>query len=459
MTAEIAVLNRYAVALAADSAVTIGDGSTTKIFQSENKLFQLSEDQPIGIMLYNATSHYGIPWELIIKDFREKHKEFRAEVLFNIVPRFVEFLQTAYLPSSDQQSRLVRAALLEEFSAVRARFSDELLQTSLHNATRKNVDKAARFLFNLVVDDAINARQVWDMLDESGLKNALSILLIYEDVFQFALDRAFGGLPLEENEKIKLRELAARTTISTKPGSNTTGLVFAGFGTKELFPSLFCMEIYGVVNDALLKVELESIDIDRAATTGAVVPFAQREAADSLLYGRSDTYEDIVTQHFSDVVEQIGNAIVDVSTRGKKKQVKLKERVRAARDEAIKRFRDKVSPQIKDDLFQDILDTIRHMPKQELASFAEALVSVTSIKRKISVGPETVGGPIDVAVISRHEGFVWVKRKLYFPAELNPRFAWRMRRAHHADKGRDAGITEGRASTHELGTDDGPTRR
>lgn len=65
------------------------------------------------------------------------------------------------------------------------------------------------------------------------------------------------------------------------------------------------------------------------------------------------------------------------------------------------------------------------MPKQELASFAEALVNITVAKRKVSAELETVGGPIDVAVISRHEGFVWVKRKHYFDAGLNPRYFWR----------------------------------
>jgi len=35
---------------------------------------------------------------------------------------------------------------------------------------------------------------------------------------------------------------------------------------------------------------------------------------------------------------------------------------------------------------------------------------------------ETVGGPIDVAVISKGEGFVWIKRKYYFEKEINPHF-------------------------------------
>ena len=49
MTAEIAVINRLAVALAADSAVTITKGSDAKVFPSDNKIFELSRRHPIAL--------------------------------------------------------------------------------------------------------------------------------------------------------------------------------------------------------------------------------------------------------------------------------------------------------------------------------------------------------------------------------------------------------------------------
>ena len=53
---------------------------------------------------------------------------------------------------------------------------------------------------------------------------------------------------------------------------------------------------------------------------------------------------------------------------------------------------------------------------------AEALVSLTSFKRRVSADAETVGGPIDVALISKGDGFIWIKRKHYFKPELNYTF-------------------------------------
>ena len=40
----------------------------------------------------------------------------------------------------------------------------------------------------------------------------------------------------------------------------------------------------------------------------------------------------------------------------------------------------------------------------------------------MSLERETVGGPIDVAVISKGDGFIWIERKHYFRPELNPHF-------------------------------------
>jgi len=66
------------------------------------------------------------------------------------------------------------------------------------------------------------------------------------------------------------------------------------------------------------------------------------------------------------------------------------------------------------------------LPKDELASLAEALVNLTVLKRRTSTEAETVGGPIDVAVITKGDGFVWIKRKHYFDPALNPRYMARL---------------------------------
>jgi hypothetical protein len=58
----------------------------------------------------------------------------------------------------------------------------------------------------------------------------------------------------------------------------------------------------------------------------------------------------------------------------------------------------------------------------ELAELAETLISIESLKERVTRPTESVSGPIDVAVISKGDGFIWIKRKHYFDPKLNSRF-------------------------------------
>lgn len=60
------------------------------------------------------------------------------------------------------------------------------------------------------------------------------------------------------------------------------------------------------------------------------------------------------------------------------------------------------------------------MPIQDAIDLAEFLVSLTTKFSRFTPGGPTVGGPIEIAAITKHEGFKWVKRKYYFDRNLNP---------------------------------------
>ncbi len=60
------------------------------------------------------------------------------------------------------------------------------------------------------------------------------------------------------------------------------------------------------------------------------------------------------------------------------------------------------------------------MPIQDAIDLAEFLVYSTIQFVRFTPGPPTVGGPIEIATITKHEGFRWVRRKHYFDTRLNP---------------------------------------
>lgn len=61
------------------------------------------------------------------------------------------------------------------------------------------------------------------------------------------------------------------------------------------------------------------------------------------------------------------------------------------------------------------------MPIQDAIDLSEFLVHTTAMFTRFKRGAATVGGPVESAAITKHEGFRWVRRKHYFDQTLNPR--------------------------------------
>lgn len=60
---------------------------------------------------------------------------------------------------------------------------------------------------------------------------------------------------------------------------------------------------------------------------------------------------------------------------------------------------------------QPLMRTVMVAPVQELAQLAEWLVSLTSFKRRMTPGVESVGGPVDVCTLTRLDGFKWIRHE------------------------------------------------
>ncbi len=59
------------------------------------------------------------------------------------------------------------------------------------------------------------------------------------------------------------------------------------------------------------------------------------------------------------------------------------------------------------------------MPIQDAIDLVKFLVEMAINTSRFVPGAQVIGGPIDIAVITKHEGFKWIERKHYFKKELN----------------------------------------
>jgi hypothetical protein len=61
------------------------------------------------------------------------------------------------------------------------------------------------------------------------------------------------------------------------------------------------------------------------------------------------------------------------------------------------------------------------MPAQDAIRLADFLVDITKRYFAFLPGADIVGGATDIATVTKHEGFKWIRRKHYYAPELNPR--------------------------------------
>ena len=112
--------------------------------------------------------------------------------------------------------------------------------------------------------------------------------------------------------------------------------------------------------------------------------------------------------------------IVETLTESNVSQDVIDKIVESTLDKIQEEFQENVLDHIQEEYIDGIIDAVDSFSIDDMANMGESLISVTNLQRHISSSDESVGGPIDVAVITRSEGFIWIKHKDWFRHDLNP---------------------------------------
>ncbi len=160
-------------------------------------------------------------------------------------------------------------------------------------------------------------------------------------------------------------------------------------------------------------------------TNSALIqPLAQREMIDHFLTGTQADSVNYVTGLIETFLERSVDAISDILSDAYPDSRKnaIRESIISWNKQLTGNFLKEFRGFSNENYVLPILNTVALLPKEQLAEMAEALISITALNRRVSSQEETVGGPVDVAVITKGDGLVWIKRKHYFPPEINAAF-------------------------------------
>ena len=411
-------MNRYGVALAADSAVSFGDPDQPKIYNTVNKLFSLSKRAPVGSMVYGTDLLTGVPWETVIKTFRQQLGSRIYGTLDEYSVALIEYIEnTPALFSPEQEKSEFRVHCIELYLSLLTQIEHRLhnLFEESGEATPDQILAIAKSVFETELDELQNQERLEELPESYGA----NLVSEFADIAELIRHHVFENLPLDENAIGSLNELTA-TFIERPPSSmdSMAGLVLAGFGETEFAPVLVEFEIYGVMAGRLRRRRIPTRQITDDSNA-IVVPFAQREMVDLFMSGIDPVLQFVVDDALSTLIdalpELMADAIPSITSESR-------ESLRSGGSELISAYRSDLNRHIQLAHVGPILDAVAALPIEELATMAETLVNLTSFKRRVTLDAETVGGPIDVAVISKGDGLIWIERKHYFDPTLNHHF-------------------------------------
>lgn len=426
MTTEVAVLNKSGIALAADSAVTISSGNQSnngKVYNTVNKIFMLSKHHPVGVMVYGNADVNGIPWETLIKVYRKKLGDRSFSTVREYADDFLSHLMSSRSLIDDAHRELFLTnkahelcnTLIEE---VTANLNEEQTpKDQIITRAAKIAEGIIAFVKSEILKSCDTKR--FDIQIKSLTKTHSPKFL---DVIKVHLEKIYDHIDPESiNELI---DSLCHYFYSNYTIGSDSGIVISGFGDDEIFPQITSLRIQGFFENTAkyYRDEDKSFDEGNFKFDDRVIPFAMADMIHAFMTGIDPEIQGFLSNRSKELLDDLSDQISSLVTEGGADDRISPDAVRQLIDATRSNFFEELTQFQAQNHIAPVTSMLQFLPKDELAEMAETLVSLIAFKKKVTSVTESVGGPIDVAIITKGDGFVWIKRKYYFDPKLNQHY-------------------------------------
>lgn len=415
MTAIVGVLNKRAAVMAADSAVTVTHGTRCKIYNTATKIFKLSDDYPVGVMMFSSADFMWMPWDVIIKMYQKNRGKQCFDTLRGYVENFIDFLKTEPL-FKDMQS-LGHEYLLKEMATYYDKVKDIAIERCKEeleeNVDSCSDDEAVALLRKHIVDviGEISKQCIDDGKSPEFEDYSFNAFCDYaiNDFSTLMSQCKDDGIPVNTRTEW---ECGLYCYITHGVMYQGTGLVFVGYGETEVFPSLIPLYLSGILDSRLrYSYSDEETAVIANNNVAAIQPFAQTDVMQTMMKGIApDLYELALDSHTASV-DSVKQKMIEVAMNNGASEDLLAKMRETDVDETKEHFDETLAEFVQREYVEGIVDAVDSFGIEDMANMAESLISITNLQRHITSSEESVGGPVDVAVITRSDGFVWLKHK------------------------------------------------
>ena len=277
-------MNRTGIALATDSAATVrSPAGKAKLYQAD-KLFMLSNTQPVGVMVYGNAALLGVPWEVILKLFRAKLGNSKLPALEDYATSLWEFISESkqLFPKSEQQRYYLHLVDLF-FRRLASKVS------TLFIAHNRDIDiPKKKPLLHFQIEVVLAELAVWQGKANSGTFD-IAIANEYSGADSGKVnDLVLRHFPGASDEVVNALTELSKLIISKDeiaPDARS-GIVIAGYGEGNFFPVMQEFQVGEIYRDRLKYRHVDTWRISNDLRS-VVKPFAQSEMAQTFLYGIS----------------------------------------------------------------------------------------------------------------------------------------------------------------------------
>jgi len=410
MTSEIAVMNQRAVALAADSAVTLVDGGTVVVRNEQRKLFNLIDKKPVGLMFFGLADLMGHPWEHLIEHYQKKQPTQGSATIREYAASFTGILDglTEFFPKDryrDEYRRILASVFRYVFHLA------QFLRESQDPSAPEVGDTA-------VLETAIE--RVWrdyQFRDDGSARANLScfpkdfgatVAAQYGEAAAELIAYGFAPFGLGKQATQKLKEIGVFCVVKDLFLEDVAGLVFAGFGNDERYPVVVTWFVSGIIGGYAKRMEA-SADVIDGEVRSKIRVFADSEVTNAFIRGIDLNLERRLYGGFRMMMHGLVDQVVGALP-GMESSARETIRDRFQRDfvpKYMESFHRMMAEYQQQAFINPVLRVLEIAARNELAETASQLVSLNIFKKRIMAHRETVGGAVDVAVISRENGFQW----------------------------------------------------
>ncbi|MDO8804729.1 MAG: hypothetical protein Q7R35_09855 [Elusimicrobiota bacterium] len=182
---------------------------------------------------------------------------------------------------------------------------------------------------------------------------------------------------------------------------NDSGILMAGYGSKDLFPSHAIIEdgVFGKVFSISEYCPVSNKE------TAILRLLAQNGPANTFIEGIDDGVRHFISKQMEDLAIELASMLgSDADSKSRNKFLKAAKQILADKQGQIGAF-------LSERYTEQFKKNLEFMPLEDMSQLVEMMVKLTAYHSRIYDSHETVGGPIDVAVISRDKVFSWAKKK------------------------------------------------